>query len=92
MEEPISAFNPSLSAPPLVEGLSNEVLVLFALLFVAIAYLCKSLYHQFAYPAGPLGLANAQNPTPDQLREQFLAGKCTGLLPKRITTSQGFVK
>jgi len=87
MEEPIlspsfpsSSF--SNSGPPLVEGLANEVLLLFFLIFVALGFLCKSLYHQIAFGPGEVApAANGPHPTPDQLREQFLADRQANMRP-----------
>ena len=70
MEESISAF----SLPPLVEGVGNEVLIAVSFIAVVLPYLCYLLFRHSALPAFR---GDPQNPTPDQLREQFLAGKYT---------------
>ena len=71
MEEAVSA--PLLL--PVIEGFGNEVLFALPLL---LAFIIGSLY-LFVYRQAALTLADpaniAQNLSPDQLREQFLAGK-----------------
>ena len=60
---------------PIVEGVGNEVLFALPLLCL---FLLAGLYllidRQFAFPGGNPEPENPQNLTPDQLRDQFLAG------------------
>jgi len=74
MEESISAF----SLPPLVEGVGNEVLIAVPFIAVVLPYLCYLLFRHSALPAFR---GDPQNPTPDQLREQFLAEARTNMRP-----------
>ena len=71
MDSPSGEVVHALSFSPLIEGIGNEVLLVLPLLAVILPSLCYLLYRQSALPALP---ADDRDPTPDQLREQFLAG------------------
>ena len=71
MDSSSSEIVHALSIPPLIEGIGNEVLLLLPLLAVILPSLCYLVYRHSALPALP---ADHRDPTPDQLREQFLVG------------------